>query len=124
LFDRRWTVFAVTQNALSAALGGKDEQEKVRTFNEFKRECVCAQFLFDNDVCAYLDVIAERLAKFNGLIRAKQLGTKVDETDLQEQQVWLELQPALLANKLGRYMNLAASASLCDKLGRFLGFVS
>jgi hypothetical protein len=106
LFEKRWKVFAVTHDAIVIALQSAEQQQKRNAYEEFVREKITAQFLFPKDVCDYLQEIANRVAKFNGLERDKAKGNLKDDAELEAELAWLELQPQRLAEKLSGFLNL------------------
>lgn len=99
LFDRRWIVYAATNDAIVSHLN-RDNEAALRTLQEFNRKRLDANFLFPNELTDYLDqiekVITELKSSFRLLNSPQMVNDSPErsalEKQLEDQTQWLRAQ--------------------------------
>ena len=114
LFDRRWAVYAATNDAIVTTLNGEPEDRHER-FQKFLIKAKDAAFLFPGEVTEYLSEIEQTLSELRSLereIKIVGIGTTRRheiETLLIQKNEWLSRQVPLLVPKFKAYLDLTAS---------------
>ncbi|MBB4518157.1 hypothetical protein GGD68_006963 [Paraburkholderia fungorum] len=80
LFDRRWAVYAATNDALVTHINGSGD-EQVRRLAEFLRRKLDAQFLFTPTLLQYLDVVQEAINGYRAAVRSHESDRRRTESD-------------------------------------------
>lgn len=61
LFDRRWKIYAATNDMLATLINGSDEDRRERA-NDFRRQLMDARFLCSKNTIDFLDKVNEQIA--------------------------------------------------------------
>lgn len=113
LFERRWAVYAATNDAIVTALNG-NAVEHTERFENFMRKSVDASFLFSEEIPKFLTEIGQAILDLRASERELK-NTSVEtprrkeiESHMLNKHEWLKSQVDELVPKFHRYLDLSS----------------
>lgn len=115
LFEKRWHVYAATNDALVSCVTG-DDKAIWETYQEFKRKRIDAKFLFSNEINDYLEKINSAIPELQlAIIKLKSEPMRANSPERREaeKQVlakteWLRSQIEAIVPMFHEYLDLSA----------------
>lgn len=115
LFEKRWNVYAATNDAIVCCVNGDDEAQR-ETYQEFKRKRMDAKFLFPKKLNDYLEKIDNAIPELQAAnrnlqsepMRANSPERSEAERQALAQAAWLRSQVEAIVPMFHEYLDLSA----------------
>lgn len=114
LFEKRWGVYAATNDAIVRYVNGSYEEQR-ETYQEFNRKRIDAKFLFLKELNDYLEIINNAILKLQAAnknltsesMRANSPERSEAEKQILDQTEWLRSQIEVLVPTFHEYLDLS-----------------